>query len=115
MWLCSETTQPAGYLSKTHFVFQDEQALEHGIDDPEVVHVWKSNALPLRFWVNLIKNPDFIFDVQRPTKIEGSLNVIAQTLMDACSTQDQHLTKDSPSSKLLFADVISEFRDMVQE
>lgn len=37
--------------------------MEHGIDDPEVVHVWKSNALPLRFWVNLLKNPDFIFDI----------------------------------------------------
>ena len=50
--------------------------MEHGIDDPEVVIAWKSNALPLRFWVNLIKNPDFIFDIQKPTKIEGSLNVV---------------------------------------
>jgi plexin A len=89
--------------------------MENGIDDPEVVHVWKSNALPLRFWVNLIKNPDFIFDIQKPTKIEGSLNVVAQTLMDACSMQDQNLTKDSPSSKLLFADIMDEYKTMVRE
>lgn len=42
---------------KYMFDFMDEQAREHGINDPEVVHAWKSNALPLRFWVNLIKNP----------------------------------------------------------
>ncbi|KAF7629263.1 Sema domain-containing protein [Meloidogyne graminicola] len=89
-------------------------AREHGIVDPEVVHAWKSNSLPLRFWVNLIKNPDFIFDIQKPTRIEGSLNVVAQTLMDACSTHEQHLTKDSPSSKLLFANEMDKYRQWVR-
>ncbi|CAD5219510.1 unnamed protein product [Bursaphelenchus okinawaensis] len=106
---------PLPLCIKYMFDFLDEQAAEHGIDDPDVVHAWKSNALPLRFWVNLIKNPDFIFDVPKPTKIEGSLNVVAQTLMDACSTQDQLLTKDSPSSKLLFADVMDEYKTWVQD
>uniref|UniRef100_A0A914ID92 Sema domain-containing protein n=1 Tax=Globodera rostochiensis TaxID=31243 RepID=A0A914ID92_GLORO len=96
------------------FDFLDDQAHELGITDPEVVHAWKSNALPLRFWVNLIKNPDFIFDIQKANKIEGSLNVVAQTLMDACSTQEQHLTKDSPSSKLLFANEMDKYRQWVQ-
>lgn len=98
---------------KYMFDFLDEQAMEHGIMDPDVVHAWKSNALPLRFWVNLIKNPDFIFDIQKPTKIEGSLNVVAQTLMDACSTQEHQLTKDSPSSKLLFANEIDRYKSWV--
>ncbi|CDH93357.1 Sema domain-containing protein [Caenorhabditis elegans] len=98
---------------KYMFDFMDEQAREHGINDPEVVHAWKSNALPLRFWVNLIKNPHFLFDIQKPTKIEGCLSVVAQTLMDACSTQDHQLTKDSPSSKLLFAKDMYQYRDLV--
>ncbi|UMM30896.1 hypothetical protein L5515_012592 [Caenorhabditis briggsae] len=98
---------------KYMFDFMDEQAREHGIMDPEVVHAWKSNALPLRFWVNLIKNPHFLFDIQKPTKIEGCLSVVAQTLMDACSTQDHQLTKDSPSSKLLFAKDMYQYRDLV--
>ncbi|KAI6236464.1 hypothetical protein M3Y95_00160400 [Aphelenchoides besseyi] len=106
---------PLPLCVKYMFDFLDEQAMEYGIDEPEVVHAWKSNALPLRFWVNLIKNPDFIFDIQKPTKIEGSLNVVAQTLMDSCSTQDQHLTKDSPSSKLLFADVIGEYKSWITD
>jgi len=50
---------------------------------------------------------------QRPNKIEGSLNVVAQTLMDACSTQESHLTKDSPSSKLLFANELQRYRQWV--
>ncbi|VDN56450.1 unnamed protein product [Dracunculus medinensis] len=98
---------------KYMFDFMDDQAREHGIDDDEVVHAWKSNSLPLRFWVNLIKNPHFVFDIQKPTKLEGCLSVIAQTLMDACSTQDHQLTKDSPSSKLLFAKDIYQYRDWV--
>ncbi|VDN05642.1 unnamed protein product [Thelazia callipaeda] len=98
---------------KYMFDFMDDQAREHGIEDDEVVHAWKSNSLPLRFWVNLIKNPHFVFDIQKPTKLEGCLSVVAQTLMDACSTQDHQLTKDSPSSKLLFAKDIYQYRDWV--
>ncbi|MFH4977135.1 hypothetical protein AB6A40_003844 [Gnathostoma spinigerum] len=98
---------------KYMFDFMDEQAQQQGIDDQEVVHAWKSNSLPLRFWVNLIKNPHFVFDIPKPTKVEGCLSVVAQTLMDACSTQDQQLTKDSPSSKLLFAKDIYQYRDWV--
>lgn len=33
--------------------------------------------------------------------------------MDACSTQDHQLTKDSPSSKLLFAKDMYQYRDLV--
>ena len=40
---------------KYMFDFLDEQAQRLGIENPEVVHSWKSNCLPLRFWVNLIK------------------------------------------------------------
>uniref|UniRef100_A0A8D8Y662 Plexin-A4 n=1 Tax=Cacopsylla melanoneura TaxID=428564 RepID=A0A8D8Y662_9HEMI len=50
---------------KFMFDFLDDQALNHGITDPEVVHTWKSNSLPLRFWVNLIKNPNFEFDIHK--------------------------------------------------
>ena len=30
------------------FDFLDDQAIQHGITDHEVVHTWKSNSLPLR-------------------------------------------------------------------
>ena len=126
------------------------QAALHGYTDPEVVHTWKSNSLPLRFWVNLIKNPYFVFDIPRADKIDGkdylfsflfienfefailksrikkhfkafycsgSLSVVAQTLMDACSTQDhQHnRSKDAPSSKLLFIQSVPMYREWVDK
>lgn len=70
---------------KYMFDFLDDQALNHGITDPETVHTWKSNSLPLRFWVNLIKNPNFVFDINKSNIVDSCLSVVAQTFMDACS------------------------------
>uniref|UniRef100_A0A1B0DHC7 IPT/TIG domain-containing protein n=1 Tax=Phlebotomus papatasi TaxID=29031 RepID=A0A1B0DHC7_PHLPP len=101
-------------LSNGCFDLLDEAARRHGISDPEVVHAWKSNSLPLRFWVNFIKNPDFIFDIDKTPTVDASLSVIAQTFMDACSTAEHRLGKDSPSNKLLFAKDIPQYREMVK-
>ncbi|XP_046407058.1 plexin-B isoform X3 [Ischnura elegans] len=95
------------------FDLLDDAALKYCIYDPEVVHAWKSNSLPLRFWVNFIKNPDFIFDINKTTTVDSCLSVIAQTFMDACSTSEHRLGKDSPSNKLLFAKDIPIYREMV--
>lgn len=83
----------------------DEAARRYEIADSDILHAWKSNSLPLRFWVNFIKNPDFIFDVNKTYSVDSCLSVIAQTFMDACSTTEHRLGKDSPSNKLLFAKV----------
>lgn len=97
------------------FDLLDEAARKHGIQDPEVVHAWKSNSLPLRFWLNFIKNPDFIFDVNKTPTLDSCLSVIAQTFMDSCSTTEHRLGKDSPSNKLLFAKDIPRYREMVSQ
>lgn len=126
---------------KYMFDFMDDQALQHGISDPEVVHTWKSNSLPLRFWVNLIKNPNFIFDIHKSNIVDSCLSVVAQTFMDSCSTSDHRLGmyllsspilcslrlrrfkrffllpflgKDSPSSKLLYAKDIPVYKEWVE-
>ncbi|XP_013416174.1 plexin-A4 isoform X2 [Lingula anatina] len=96
------------------FDFLDEQARRHGISDPEVVHTWKNNSLPLRFWVNIIKNPDFLFDIQVSHITDSCLSVIAQTFIDSCSTSEHRLGKDSPSNKLLFAKDIPRYKEKVQ-
>ncbi|XP_066903023.1 plexin-A2 isoform X1 [Halyomorpha halys] len=99
---------------KYMFDFLDDQALQHGITDPEVVHTWKSNSLPLRFWVNLIKNPNFVFDIHKSNIVDSCLSVVAQTFMDSCSTSDHRLGKDSPSSKLLYAKDIPVYKEWVE-
>lgn len=40
------------------FDFLDDQALHHGITDPEVVHTWKSNRYLIQCWS--IYGPDDI-------------------------------------------------------
>ena len=99
---------------KYMFDFLDDQAIQHGIIDQETVHTWKSNSLPLRFWVNLIKNPNFVFDINKSNIVDSCLSVVAQTFMDACSKSDHRLGKDSPSSKLLYAKDIPLYKDWVE-
>lgn len=67
-----------------------------------------------RFWVNLIKNPNFVFDVHKSNIVDSCLSVVAQTFMDSCSTSDHRLGKDSPSSKLLYAKDIPCYREWVE-
>jgi len=50
-------------------------------------------SLLLRFWVNIIKNPEFVFDINKSHIVDSCLSVITQTFMDSCSTHDQRLGK----------------------
>lgn len=53
-------------------------------------------SLPLRFWINIIKNPQFIFDVQASDHVDAVLSVIAQTFMDSCTIAEHKLGRVSP-------------------
>ncbi|XP_070193235.1 plexin-B-like [Littorina saxatilis] len=102
-------------IVKFLFDFLDQEAVRYGISDPEVVHTWKCNSLPLRFWVNIMKNPDFVFDINKPLIVDSCLSVVGQTFMDSCSTSEHRLGKDSPSNKLLFAKDIVHYRKLVEK
>jgi plexin A len=73
------------------------------------------SSLPLRVFVNIIKNPDFIFDVQKTNVIDASLSVIAQMFMGSCAAGTHQLTKDSPSSKLLFYRDVQKYKKLVEK
>ncbi|KAM5170392.1 plexin-B2 isoform 1-T2 [Mantella aurantiaca] len=100
---------------KYFFDFLDEQAEKYDIKDEDTVHIWKTNSLSLRFWVNILKNPHFIFDVHVHQVVDASLSVIAQTFMDACSRTEHKLSRESPSNKLLYAKEISTYKKMVED
>ena len=53
------------------------------------------NSLTLRFWVNLVKNPEFVFDVGKSHTVDACLSVVAQALMDSCSLTEEKLTRVS--------------------
>ncbi|XP_022109096.1 plexin-A2-like [Acanthaster planci] len=95
------------------FDFLDEQATSQGITNPDVAHAWKSNCLQLRFWVNLIMNPTVLFDINKTDTVDACVSIIGQTLIDSCSVSEQHLTKDSPSNKLLYAKDIPQYKQWV--
>ncbi|KAF7210353.1 plexin-B1 isoform X2 [Nothobranchius furzeri] len=108
------TSRPVPLAVKYFFDLLDEQALQHSITDPETIHIWKTNSLPLRFWINILKNPQFIFDVQTSDNVDAVLSVISQTFMDSCTVADHKLGRDSPINKLLYARDIPRYKQMVE-
>ncbi|KAM4562125.1 plexin-D1 [Odontesthes bonariensis] len=102
------------FAIKYFFDFLEEQADKRGITDPDTLHIWKTNSLPLRFWVNILKNPQFVFDIDKTDHMDACLSVIAQAFIDACSISDLQLGKDSPTNKLLYAKEIPEYKKRVQ-
>ncbi|XP_067880340.1 LOW QUALITY PROTEIN: plexin-B1-like [Heterodontus francisci] len=108
-------SRPVPLAVKYLFDFLDDQAARHGIVDPEIIHIWKTNSLPLRFWLNILKNPHFIFDIQLSDTVDAALSVIAQTFMDSCTTTEHKVGRDSPINKLLYAKEIPRYRQMVEQ
>ncbi|XP_062401701.1 plexin-B1 [Sardina pilchardus] len=108
------TSRPVPLAVKYFFDLLDDQAAHHGIADSETIHIWKTNSLPLRFWINIVKNPQFIFDVQASDHVDAVLSVISQTFMDSCTIAEHKLGRDSPINKLLYARDIPRYKQMVE-
>ncbi|XP_043935226.1 plexin-B3-like [Protopterus annectens] len=109
------TDQPVPVAIRYFFDFLDEMAEKHGIKDQETVHIWKTNSLLLRFWVNILKNPQFIFDVHVSDNVDAILSVIAQTFIDSCTTSEHKVGRDSPVNKLLYAREIPRYKQLVEK
>ncbi|XP_077745772.1 plexin-B3 isoform X2 [Canis aureus] len=106
--------RPVPIAIKYLFDFLDELAEKHGIEDPETLHIWKTNSLLLRFWVNALKNPQLIFDVRVSDNVDAILAVIAQTFIDSCTVSEHKVGRDSPVNKLLYAREIPRYKQMVE-
>eukprot|EP00800_Vazella_pourtalesii_P019879 TRINITY_DN6911_c0_g1_i8.p1 TRINITY_DN6911_c0_g1~~TRINITY_DN6911_c0_g1_i8.p1 ORF type:complete len:482 (+),score=104.98 TRINITY_DN6911_c0_g1_i8:105-1550(+) len=107
--------QKENYPLAIRYFFQvlEEQASKHDITDADTIHTWKNNGLALRFWVNLIKNPEFVFNIYKSSTMDSCLLVIAQTFMDSFSVSNTKLNKDSPTSKLLYAKEVRTYKQSV--
>ncbi|KAI1888027.1 hypothetical protein AGOR_G00180820 [Albula goreensis] len=99
---------------KYFFDFLDAQGERKKIGDPDVLHIWKTNSPPLRFWVNILKNPQFVFDMEKTPHLDGCLSVIAQAFMDSFSLAEQQLDKHAPTNKLLYAKDIPLYKQEVK-
>ncbi|XP_071784063.1 plexin-B-like [Asterias amurensis] len=99
------------------FDFFDSQANRHELEesDPEITHIWKSNILPLRFWSNAIKNPDYIFDIRPTRSVEASMDVIGQLFHDVHDTKTHKLGKESSVNKLLYGREKQKYQHVVED
>lgn len=114
---CSSESSPPCAIKWLFDIF-DEASLANNdyIDDlSSVVHAWKSNSVPLRFWITLIKNPQFVFDVDQTAATELNLSIVAQTLMSSCMPMTEPVSKEAPSHRLLFARDINDYRSMIND
>lgn len=59
------------------------------------IFFFPTSSLPLRFWVNILKNPQFVFDVQVTDSVDAVLSVIAQTFIDSCTTSEHKVGRVS--------------------
>ncbi|XP_069556198.1 plexin-C1 [Brachyistius frenatus] len=112
IWEVTNSKSPQAI--KYFFDFLDTQADNMKITDPDVLHIWKTNSLPLRFWVNILKNPQFVFDMQKSPHVDSCLSVIAQAFMDSFSLSETQLGKYAPTNKLLYAKDIPKFKQEVK-
>uniref|UniRef100_A0A669BEE4 Plexin-C1 n=1 Tax=Oreochromis niloticus TaxID=8128 RepID=A0A669BEE4_ORENI len=108
------TLSRSPFAVKYFFDFLDTQAENMKITDPDVLHIWKTNSLPLRFWINILKNPQFVFDMEKTPHLDGCLSVIAQAFMDSFSLSEMQLGKYAPTNKLLYAKDIPKFKQEVK-
>ena len=73
------------------------------------------HSLQLRFWVNVINNPDLALDIHKSATVDSCLSVISQAYIDACSTLETKCTKDTPSAKLLYVNEVNGYKDRVRQ
>ncbi|CAG0905030.1 unnamed protein product, partial [Darwinula stevensoni] len=115
--ILTEEIEIRGLLLPIKYIFDflDKEAEKLHLGNSDVLHTWKSNSVLLRFWVNIIKNPEFAFDIHKNPTVDSCLSVIAQTFMAAFSESDNPIGKDSPSWRLLYAKEIPVYKKMVRE
>lgn len=82
-------------MRNLYLISCDLLVVEHLLCEKDFLSFSLLCSLPLRFWVNILKNPHFIFDVHVHEVVDASLSVIAQTFMDACTRTEHKLSRVS--------------------
>ncbi|XP_052778505.1 plexin-B1-like [Mya arenaria] len=83
--------------------------------DPDTLHAWKSHSYSIRIWAMLIKTPSILFDINAPSYVTESLDVISQVFIESFSRTEQAVSKESPTQKLIFRNELLKYRTHVQE
>lgn len=84
------------------FDFLDEFVEKYGIEDLGILYIWKINSLLLWFWVNVLKNLQFIFDVWVLDNVDVIFVVIVQIFIDFCIILEYKVGWDFLVNKLFY-------------
>ncbi len=127
------TTRAEGrFPSSLKWLFDqlDESASSrHGFAQSlELSHAWKFNSVHHGLWVQLLRNPDLVYDVERTPSMENNLNVVAQILQSSgasafassaaaatASSVSSPVGREAPYHKLLFSREICDYQSRVQD
>ncbi|XP_071959828.1 plexin-B-like [Antedon mediterranea] len=90
----------------------DQEAKKQGVDDLTLT-TWKNNSVPSKFWVQVIKHPEYIFDIKQTGPIMGTLSIISRTFIESCSPKKIQLTKESEVNRLLYTKEMPHYRSLV--
>lgn len=99
---------------KYFFDFLEEQVEKRGIFDFDILYIWKINSFFFWFWVNILKNFQFVFDIDKIDYIDVCFLVIVQVFIDVCFIFDLQLGKDLLINKFFYVKEIFEYWKIVQ-
>ncbi|XP_071500935.1 plexin-A4-like [Diadema antillarum] len=87
------------------FDFFDEMAGQHcGGNEKigECAEAWKSNSLPLHYWVTTLTHPSYVFDMRQSRCADQSVSVLANMLDNAFKKVIPEKKEDSSLNRVLF-------------
>lgn len=101
---------------KYHTEYSSAKSSNQSNDEvSKMSRIWKNNVYFLRYWINIIKNPEFLLDTNKSALVDSSLTCIAQAFIDSCSAVDSHNLYDtnSPTNRLLFIREVPRYKQMI--
>ncbi len=122
-FISSSTRAEGRFPSSLKWLFDqlDEAASRrHGFAQSlELSHSWKFNSVHQSLWVQLLRNPDLVYDIERTPSMENNLAVVAQILQSsgasAFASISSPVGREAPYHKLLFSREISEYQCRIQD
>ncbi|XP_071500938.1 plexin-A4-like [Diadema antillarum] len=88
------------------FDFFDEMAGQHCGGNEKIgeqcAEAWKSNSLPLHYWVTTLTHPSYVFDMRQSRCADQSVSVLANMLDNAFKKVIPEKKEDSSLNRVLF-------------
>eukprot|EP00057_Strongylocentrotus_purpuratus_P019822 XP_011674296.1 PREDICTED: plexin-B1-like isoform X2 [Strongylocentrotus purpuratus] len=95
----AETPLTIKYL----FDFFDKMANKYCDEkSEEIAEAWKSNSLPLHYWMTTLTHPSYVFDMRQSRSADQSVSVLANMLDNACKKIRSENTQESALNRVLF-------------